>query len=112
MAGQFTPLIDRSCADELIRALAYPRFQLDQRDFQALLADYLPYAATVDIEHPRRFDLPVCRDAADQKFLVLAELGKADILVTGDRALLELSGEAGFAIESPARFLERLEMVD
>jgi predicted nucleic acid-binding protein len=40
-------------------------------------------------------------------FLVLAAIGKAEALVTGDRALLDLAGRTRFAIETPARFKAR-----
>ena len=105
---KFVPLIDHSCADELIRALAYPKFRLDRRDIQILLADYLPYTTAVEASIEPSVNVPICRDPDDQKFLLLAELGKADVLVTGDRALLEMSGKTGFAVETPVVFLGRL----
>ena len=108
MAGQFKPLTDRPCADELIRTLSYPKFQLGQGDIQALLPDYLPYAEAVDTKDDQGVELPVCRDPDDQKFLVLAELGRADALVTGDKALLDLAGTTRFVIERPRDLLDRL----
>ncbi|MEX2163190.1 MAG: hypothetical protein WD823_02950 [Sulfuricaulis sp.] len=53
--------------------------------------------------------LPRCRDSADQKFLTLAQIGRAQVLVTGDQALLVLAGQTRFAIETPAAFRERLK---
>jgi len=44
-----------------------------------------------------------CRDKNDQPFLDLAESGKADLSVTGDRDLLALAGQTRFFIETPAR---------
>ena len=49
-------------------------------------------------------DLPTPTDPADQKFVRLAHIGKADVLVTGDRALLALSGKTRFAIENLPTF--------
>ncbi len=106
--GRFMPLTDRPCVDELIRALAYPKFKLSQGDIQALLADYLPYAEAVDTVGVGGVKVPVCRDPDDQKFLVLAEMGRADVLITGDKALLALAGTAHFVIEGPGKFLQRL----
>jgi predicted nucleic acid-binding protein len=40
-------------------------------------------------------------------FLTLAAAGKAEVLVTGDKALLGLTGRTGFAIETPALFKTR-----
>jgi putative PIN family toxin of toxin-antitoxin system len=108
IAGQFKPLTDRPCVDELIRALSYPKFQLDPSDIQRLLADYLPYTEVVATADAESVEVPICRDPDDQKFLVLAELGRADILVTGDKALLDLAETTRFVIESPGDMLDRL----
>lgn len=105
---QFTPLVDADTVTELLRTLAYPKFGLHERDIEALLEDYLPY---VEIVVPRRAAgarLPHARDPEDQKFLALAARGRADALVTGDKALLGLAGRTRFAIESPAAFRLRL----
>jgi putative PIN family toxin of toxin-antitoxin system len=107
-AGQFKPLTDRRCANELIRTLSYPKFQLGPSDIQALLADYLPYTEVIDTADNEGVELPVCRDPDDQKFLVVAELGRADVLVTGDKALLGLAGTTSFIIEKPRQLLDRL----
>jgi predicted nucleic acid-binding protein len=53
--------------------------------------------------------LPRCRDAADQIFLELALAGGAEVLVSGDRDLLALSGKAPFAIENVASWLARFD---
>lgn len=86
---QLQPLICRQTANELLRVLAYPKFKLTTLEQQDLLADYLPY--TEIIELPSSWPaLPTCRDEKDQVFLVLAHVGKADALVTGDTDLLAL----------------------
>jgi len=88
------PLVSRATTAELIRVLAYPKFNLTAEEQRELLADYLPYCAAVRIpaKPPKT---PVCRDPFDVPFLQLALTGKADYLVTGDRDLLSLAG--GFA---------------
>ena len=103
---RFVPLVDQHAIQEVIRVLGYPRLGLNQEDVRQLLGDYLPYAEVVTPSGkiPR---LPICRDADDQPFLVLAQAGKADVLVSGDRALLELAGKTAFAIETPAAFRRR-----
>lgn len=108
--GRFVPLIDKPCAEELLRVLAYPKFRLTPDDIQVLLGAYLPFAETVNTAASTKTaaELPPCSDPHDQKFLVLAEAGKAEALVTGDRALLALAGQTRFAIETPARFRRRL----
>jgi putative PIN family toxin of toxin-antitoxin system len=81
-------LVSRATVDELIRVLTYPKFQLDKADIEALLADYLPYTEPVDVT-PRKGS-PRCADADDQMFVDLAIAGRAEVLVTGDRALLKM----------------------
>lgn len=105
----FTPLIDESGTRELIRVLGYPKFNLDDEKIRALLGDYLPYAEVVGSRGSLQSRLPVCRDPDDQSFLLLAEAGNADVLVTGDRALLDLSGKTKFEIATAASFRRRFE---
>ena len=109
MKNQFVLLLDKPCTEELLRALHYPKFKLSPDEVESLLGSYLPYAETVDTGRTGPMDLPTPTDPADQKFVRLAHIGKADVLVTGDRALLALSGKTRFAIEKPADFLHRLK---
>jgi putative PIN family toxin of toxin-antitoxin system len=72
---------------ELIRVLAYPKFKLTKAEQEDLLADYLPFCDTVLL--PEQLpNIPECRDPFDTPFLVLALVGNADYLVTGDHDLL------------------------
>ena len=106
--GAFTPLLDRDTAAELLRALSYPKFRLERADVESLLEDYLPYCEVVAASGEAAPRLPAISDADDRKFLLLARRGDAGVLVTGDRALLALSGKMQFAIETPAQFKQRL----
>lgn len=107
-AGTLVPVLDAACADELIRVLTYPRFQLTERDIAELLGDYLPWTEVVESVSSVESGIPTCRDPADQKFLTLAAAAGADALVTGDAALLELDGRLAFEILSPAELKRRL----
>jgi len=107
-AGTLVPALDTACADELIRVLAYPRFQLSESDIAELLGDYLPWTEVVESVSLVADDLPECRDPSDQKFLALAAASNADILITGDSALLELDGRVAFEILAPADLERRL----
>jgi putative PIN family toxin of toxin-antitoxin system len=103
--GGCTPLISRVTAKELTRVLSYPRFRLSAEDRLELLADYLPFCETVEADQRCP---TVCRDANDQAFLDLAQSGRADLLVTGDRDLLALIGKTGFLIETPETYRRRV----
>lgn len=105
--GRLLPLCSRATLEELIRVLAYPRFRLTKEDVELLLSAYVPHSDLVDVGKLPAPRVPRCPDPADQMFLTLAAAGKAEVLVTGDKALLGLTGRTGFAIETPARFKTR-----
>lgn len=88
----FTPLASKATIMELIRVLAYPKFQLTASEQEDLLADYLPFCETVLMPDVLPL-IPNCRDPFDAPFLVLALVGRADYLVTGDRDLLSLADQ-------------------
>jgi predicted nucleic acid-binding protein len=48
-----------------------------------------------------------CRDPRDDKFLEAAVNGHADVLVSGDKDLLQLHPFRGIAILTPSDYLER-----
>ena len=97
-------LVSRPTVDELIRVLAYPKFSLDKVEIEALLADYLPFTEAVSVS--TQTQSPQCRDSDDQMFVDLAIQGQANVLVTGDRALLEM--DFGVMVENAAAYKRRL----
>ena len=102
------PLVSAATTKELLRALAYPKFGLAADEQHELLADYLPYATTVDTTRPTKRPVrtvPVCRDPSDIPFLQLAIAGKAHALVTGDKDLLVLSDQFSIPIVTLDAFL-------
>ena len=56
-------------------------------------------------------NLSALQDEADNRVLEAALAGQADYIVTGDRALLDLSEFEGVLIASPARFVTMLRDV-
>ena len=101
------PLVSNATAAELIRVLAYPKFKLSSEDQQELLADYLPYCATVRM--PAKLPAtPACRDKFDLPFLQLAVAGKADYLVSGDQDLPSLAGRISCPIINADQFMKTL----
>jgi len=102
------PLVSRTTAAELMRALAYPKFKLGAAAQEELLADYLPYCKVVRIPAPPP-PTPACRDAFDVPFLQLALAGKADALVSGDKDLLSLAGKLACPILTADQFLSSFD---
>lgn len=52
-------------------------------------------------------DISICEDPDDDKFIECAIAGKCDIIVSGDRHLLKLTGYKGIKILKPREFLEQ-----
>ena len=103
-SGEAVALVSKPTIDELIRVLAYPKFDLNKTEIEALLADYLPFTSPVTVSP--RSQSPKCLDTDDQMFVDLAIQGQADILVTGDRILLAMN--FGVVIEQAADYKHRL----
>ena len=108
ISQQITPLTNTPCSEELLRALTYPKFKLTGTDIENLLGDYLPYTKVMHTtQHPEK-TIPQCRNSHDQKFLHLAYAGKAEALITGDKALLELDKLTPFNILTASSFHNRV----
>lgn len=84
-------LTNAACAGEFARVLAYPQFGLAPERQRLALAEYRALAEDVPAAGPEADPLPRCADRDDQKFLELARDGRADWLVTADKALLRLA---------------------
>ena len=70
---------------------------------QRLVAAFANACETVLIVSPIR----ACRDPRDDKFLEVPVHGWADLIVTGDRDLLDLNPFHGVEILTPAEYLKR-----
>ena len=88
-------------ADVLGRAKFDPYLSIaDRQEFIRLLGRVAEMVHIVRVVH-------VCRDPRDDRFLEVAVNGRADLIVTGDRDLLELDPFMGVTILSPAVYLAR-----
>jgi uncharacterized protein len=92
--------------DELRRTIAKPRLVplLRDLDFVDQLFDLLGRAELV----PAVGDVRACRDPDDDKFLDLAVHGRADVIVSGDAALLECNPLRNIPIIPPSAFVQRV----
>src|SRR6266540_3388543 len=90
---------------ELIGNLHSPKFdryvRRERRD--ALLERVASLVEIIAVLQPIR----ASRDPKDDKFLEAAVNGRANVLVTGDRDLLDLNPFRGIAIVTPADYLAR-----
>lgn len=99
--GSLTPLVCRETIAELLRVLAYPKFQLGRAEIDELLGDFLPVEEIADVKDE---DQPDYRDPQDRIFLALARQAGTDALVTGDGNLLKLRGSFPMRILTSAEF--------
>ncbi len=90
---------------ELIGNLHSPKFdryvRRERRD--ALLERVASLVEIIAVLQPIR----ASRDPKDDKFLEAAVNGRADVIVTGDKDLLDLNPFRGIAIVTPAAYLAR-----
>lgn len=103
--GVVLPLASTATVQELVRVLAYAKFRLSHAERDELLADYLPYAETVRIPQPPPV-VPDCRDVLDLPLMHLAVAGKAQVLVSVDRDLLNIAAEFERASSCPIMALD------
>ena len=93
--GRAEIYMDAACEAELGRVLAYDlgRHSVAPAAREAALAQARGLARRIDnaLTPAERAGLPRCRDPDDQIFLEAALAARADVLVTKDRALLELN---------------------
>lgn len=90
-SGRMRCFSNTDCLAELERVTGYPAFRLDEAGRCALMREYFKFAAPCEAEGEESHPLPRCRDADDQKFLILAARCQADLLVTRDKLLLRLA---------------------
>ncbi len=97
-----TPLLSIATYRELKGVLGYRMFAIDDDRIHEAIAAIGPFIEWVTIDEAKTATLPKCSDRDDQKFLDAALCGKADAILTYDKALLKLRRRAlSFAIRKP-----------
>jgi len=95
-------LMSSAVLKEYARALAYPKFKLTKSEIRGILEqELLPFVYPVKVECSFHINTG---DPPDNRFLELAETGKADYIVSGDKHLLEIKNFCGIKIMGPAEF--------
>ena len=92
--GRVTAVTNKPCRQEWLHVLRYPQFALDDAARQRAGAEFDAHSSLLDTAALRSLDrvrLPLCSDAADQKFMQLAWSAQASWLLTKDKALLKLA---------------------
>jgi len=103
-SGKFTLVVSAAIVDEYISVLKRPKFQIEHTeidDFTALLLDKAEFVIPVDEIKA------VNDDASDNKFIEAAITGKANLIVSGDKHLLELESFQDIPIITAKEFTEK-----
>jgi putative PIN family toxin of toxin-antitoxin system len=97
-------LVSDATIAEIAEVLRRPKFdRYVSRTLRERFLSTLPEFATHVVIVER---IEACRDPQDDKFLEAAVNGKADFLVTGDRALLSIQTFRSVGIVSPSGYLQ------
>ncbi len=103
LQGRFQLVTSPAILAELARTLR-GKFSMPELDITSYIRQIGRHA---DVVRPRK-RLRVVRDNPDNRVLECALKGKASVIVSGDRHLLELREYQGIPILRPAEFLRRL----
>jgi putative PIN family toxin of toxin-antitoxin system len=99
---------------ELDRVLTYPKLQRyytnEERTRFVALVMALSEVVDLPISPEGETTIPrVCRDPDDDRVIACAVVGGADVIVSGDEALLDLDRAGGISILTATQFLDLLE---
>ncbi len=103
---QIQPLISKEITEESLRVLAYPKFNLSEKEIGFLFKhEILPYFKAVRIK-PGRWKTAIEDDPSDDVFIRCAVSGMCKIIISGDRHLLDLKTYDKIRILSVSLFLK------
>jgi len=102
--GRIQLLISDEIFEEYQRVgelLSYDYPKVDLGPFLELLA------INTEFVMPKKLQNPVCEDPDDDKFLACAIAGKSQIIISGDKHLLKVSGYVGIKVLRPRKFVDQ-----
>ena len=104
-SGHIKPLASAEIIDEYIRVMTYPKFKLIEEEIHYLLHfEILPYFIVVSVGPP--LSPIIQKDPSDVMFILCAEAGKANVIISGDQHLLSLKNYKKIKILNPEQFLK------
>ena len=104
-SGHIKSLTSAEIIDEYIRVMTYPKFKLSEEEIHYLLHfEILPYFDVISV---RLAHSPIIqKDPSDDMFILCAEAGKANVIISGDQHLLCLKNYKKIKILNPKQFLK------
>jgi putative PIN family toxin of toxin-antitoxin system len=104
-AEAFTVIVTTDIVDEYFEVLNRPKFELKQEVIDKVARYIYQFSEFVAPEEKLQFVQP---DPKDDKFLEAAIAGKADLIVSGDKHLLDLKKYRSVRIITGREFLDML----
>ena len=105
--GRLVPVMCGTTADELVRVLAYSKFNLTAAEQGAVVTTLLPRAELREPPIITAALQALCRDRADLIFIALAQEAGVP-LVSGDKDISSLKQAAPVEVLSAAELISRL----
>lgn len=102
---RIVPVLSSYILAEYREAAAELEDKYGPADFESFVALLLVHSEVVDA--PAELPTQICSDPDDDKFLSCALASGAAVVVSGDRALLAVTGWNGIAVVKPRTFVER-----
>lgn len=105
-SGKFILVVSDAIVDEYHQVLKRPKFKIERAeldDFSALLLDRAEFVISSETINA------VSTDPTDNKFLEAAIAGNANLIVSGDRHLLDLKTFMEIPITTAREFMVRLD---
>jgi len=103
--GKIIFLVSGEVLKEYIAVLSYPKFKLTKEEIKSLVeSEVIPFFEPVNVTTKVEI---ITIDPADNKFLELAEDGKADFILSSDKHLLDLKSYKDFRIIPVEEFLRK-----
>lgn len=108
--GEASLLLSDAICDEYFRVLTYPKIVARLQSTPEEIAEFVEKLRFVAIFVPGRLRLPpLAADPDDTRYLECAVEGRADLIVSGDRHLLELGVFQGIRIVDATTCLSVLQ---
>ena len=104
--GHIQPLCSKEIIDEYVRVLAYPKFKLVESEIEFLVTqEIVRWFKIMKVPPGKPF---VTADPSDDKFIWCALEGRADVIISGDKHLLNLAASP-IPVRTPSQFLREHE---
>ena len=107
-SGKIQPHLTSEILAEILRVLAYPKFQLTENEIKYLLyVETLPFCSVVSAKFGSTI---IKEDPSDDMFLRCCEVANAKALISGDNHLLNLKSHSNTLILTPSQFLKQFRV--